>query len=378
MQRTARELIPSRYYPLFLAVVFITSLVTAYLIVQPINSLDWARTVQQVRNMWRGVNPYCDPYCEFRDFDPDLPPSVANISVKTYSPWIMFYFGVLAYTSTRMVVALSVAFWIVINLDHGRPPALILLVHPTFLMLLASANADLVINGVGMWLIMRGSRGWRRGLALMLIATKPHVLPLFLILEGVRTLWERDWQAIGVMGGIGIFSVALYPAWILETVPALLGFTHSISPEEAAGLGKLFQHPFSVYGAWGVSAALLVTAVILLLMRSRLTEWRMLAVILGFVWTPHLSLYNYVLLLLFFRKTATWRIAAYLAVSIAMLPVFFQEYHQYERYGVLAYLLLAAMFTNADHEQTEEAIASRQNQPMFPLARNVARWVQAS
>lgn len=61
-----------------------------------------------------------------------------------------------------------------------------------------------------------------------------------------------------------------------------------------------------------------------------------------------------------------------------MLPVFFQEYHQYERYGVLAYLLLAAMFTNADHEQTEEAIASRQNQPMFPLARNVARWVQAS
>lgn len=372
MPRTAREIIPSRYYPLFLAVVFITSLVTAYLLVQPINNLDWSRTAQQVRNMWCGINPYCDPYCEFRDFDPDLTPHAGNVSIKTYSPWIMFYFGVLAYTSTRMVVALSVAIWIVINLDQGRPPALILVLHPTFWMLLASSNADFVINGVGLWLIMRGSRGWRRGLALMLIATKPHVLPLFLILEGVRTLWERDWQALGVMGGMGISSVTLYPAWLLDTIPALLGFTDSFSPEEAAGLGELFQHPFSVYGAWGVPAALLVTAVILFLMRHRLTEWRILAVMLGFVWTPHLSLYNYALLLIFFRKTSAWRVATYLAISVAVLPVFFQEFHVYERYGVLLYLLLAAAFTTADPEQTEEAIASRDHWPMLPPARHVA------
>jgi hypothetical protein len=73
MQMSARDLIPTRYYVLFLTVVFLTSLFSTYLLLPPINEMDWVRTVQQIRNLWRGVNPYCDPYCEFHDFDPDLP-----------------------------------------------------------------------------------------------------------------------------------------------------------------------------------------------------------------------------------------------------------------------------------------------------------------
>jgi hypothetical protein len=315
MQMSARDLIPTRYYVLFLTVVFLTSLFSTYLLLPPINEMDWVRTVQQIRNLWRGVNPYCDPYCEFHDFDPDLPVDETYVSVKVYSPWVMFYFGILAYASARVIVALSVAFWMVIILDSGRPAALILILHPAFLMLWASANADFVINGVGLWLIMRGARGWRRGLALMLIAIKPQILPLFLLLEGARTLWERDWEAIGVMGVLGVVSVALYPAWLLDTLPALLGFTHGISPEAKAGLGELFTYPFSPYGAWGFGPALAVTAVIILLMARRLTEWRTLAVLLGFVWTPHLSLYNFALLLILFRKTPARRVMLYLALS---------------------------------------------------------------
>lgn len=198
VQVSARELVPQRYYPLFLASVFVASLLTAYLLLPPINEMDWVRTVQQVRNLWRGVNPYCDPYCEFHDFDPDLPVDDTYVSVKVYSPWVMFYLGVLAYASTRVILALSAALWILIILDSGRPLTLILILHPAFWMLLASANSDFVTNGAGLWLILRGARGGRRGLALMLIAIKPQILPLLLLLEGGRTLWERDWQAIGV------------------------------------------------------------------------------------------------------------------------------------------------------------------------------------
>lgn len=374
MQTSAREMIPPRYYSLFLTVVFITSVFGAYLLVPPINTLDWVRSVQQVRNMWRGVNPYCDPYCEFTDFDADLPHDETFVSVKVYSPWVMFYFGILMYTSTRVLIALNVAFWIIIMLDSGRPAALILILHPAFVMLWASANPDFIINGVGFWLITGGVRGARRGVALMLIAIKPQIMPFVLLLEGLRTLWERDWEAVGVMAGIGLFAIALYPRWLLDTMPALLGLTETgLSPEEKAGLGELFTYPFSVFGAWGVFAALGFSALILLIMRRRLTEWRALALLLGLVWTPHLSLYNYALLLLLFRKTSPARVIAYLVISIAMLPVFFTEYHVNERYGVFLYLLLAALLSSVDTDQTEEGIARRHNQPIFPPARPLVR-----
>ncbi|RPJ03101.1 MAG: hypothetical protein EHM39_00220 [Chloroflexi bacterium] len=369
-QMSARDLIPRRHYPLFLAMVFLTSLYATYLLLPPINEMDWIRTEQQVRNMWRGINPYCDPYCTFLDFDPDLNVDEDYVSTQAYSPWVMFYFGVLAFAGVRVIVALSVAFWIIIVMDSGHPAALVLVIHPAFLMLWAAANADFVINGVGLWLILRGVRGWRRGVAWMLIAIKPQVLPFILLLEGARILWERDWEAIRVIAAIGAISVALYPDWLLETMPSYLNIARGEKPVVEVGLTEF---PFSVYGAWGFGAALGVTVVILALMRHRLTEWRSLAVLLGLVWTPYINPYSYALLLILFRKTPGWRVGLYLAVSLAILPILFREFHQYERYGVLLFLLLAAALTTPDTEQTEEAIAARSGRPVF--ARPVINWL---
>jgi len=371
LQRPLREVIPGRYYPLFLALVFIVTLTVTYLVLQPINHDDWVRTVQQIRYLWRGENPYCDPYCDGLTIDSDLAVYGAYPGAIPYSPWYMFFFGVLYYATARLVVALNVAFWSVIILDSGRLPALVLVLHPTFLMLWASANIDFLINGVGLWLILRGSRGWRRGMALMLIAIKPQVLPLVLVLEGARTLWERDWRAIATMASIAAISILLYPTWLTETLRTYFGALDGSGV--VTETRTLSGYSFSVYGAWGVLPAAAVSAAVLVLMRRRLTEWRAMAVLLGLVWTPYVNPYSFALLLLLFRKESAWRVGVYLALSIATLPVLFAEFHQYERYGTLAFLVLAAALTTPDRDQTEEAIAARHDVPIMPPAARLAR-----
>jgi hypothetical protein len=321
--------------------------------------------------LWRGTNPYCDPNCAGLDFDPDLAGYGAYYGALAYSPWYMFYFGFLVYTTAKVIIALDAAFWVVIMLDIGKPLPLILILHPTFLMLWAAANIDFVINGVGLWLILRGVRGWRMGLTLMLIAIKPQVLPFLLILEGLRVLWERDWQAVLVMVLIFGAAIVLYPEWLTETMPIYFTSEEGIEVNEDV---TTLTYPFSVFGAWGIWAALGVTAVILLLMRHRLTEWRLLAIYLGLVWTPYVHPYSFAVLLILFRKAPAWRTLLYLALSLATLPFLFAEFHQYERYGTLVFLLLAVLLVPPDREQTEEAIAARRHQPVFPPARPVIRW----
>lgn len=373
LHRPLREVISGHTYSLFLALVFVVTLVMTYLVLEPINHDDWVRTVQQIRYLWRGENPYCDPYCDGLTIDPDLAAYGAYPGTIPYSPWYMFFFGVLYYATARLVVALNVAFWSVIILDSGRLPALVLVLHPTFLMLWASANIDFLINGVGLWLILRGARGWRRGVALLLIAIKPQVLPLVLMLEGARTLWERDWEAMLTMASVTLISILLYPTWLTETLRTYFGALDGSGV--ATETRTLSGYSFSVFGAWGVLPALAVTAAVLILMRRRLTEWRALAVLLGLVWTPYINPYSFTVLLLLFRKESAWRVGTYLGLSIATLPILFAEFHQYERYGTLAFLLLAAVLTTPDREHTEEAIAVRHAVPIFPPARPLARAV---
>lgn len=368
-----RDIVPTQYYPLCLALVFVVSLAAAYFLISPVNHDDWLRTAQQLRFMLQGTDPYCIEGCEAFRFDPDLAWSAVEFNSIAYSPWYIFFFSSIAYSSTSIPIALTVAFWIVIILDIGYLPALFLVLHPSFIMLWASGNIDFLVSGVGLWFVLRGARGWRRGIALLLIAVKPQTLILLLLLEGLRILWESDWKAFAIIGVVVSSSIVLFPGWFTEMVPAYLtgGFSRS---GVAFSQHIEISYPFSVYGAWGIGAALLITILIVVIMLHRLTEWRTLAVLLSFVWTPFVNPYNFAVLLLLFRRTAPWRIGLYLGLSLLTLPILFGEYHMYERYGTLLFLLGAALLSEPDLAQREEIIARRGGHALLPLVKPVARF----
>jgi len=372
--QSIRQVCQARYYPLVLTLVFLASRYAAYAGLKPINPDDWVRTAQQIRNLWRGENTYCVPYCQNVLFDRDLQVYGDFTTTQAYSPWLMFFFAPLAYATPRLLVALTVAAWVVVITDMGRPSTLVLVMHPAFIMLWAAANADFLINGVGLWLIMRGSVGWRRGVALLLMGIKPHVLPLVLVLEGVRMLWQRDWRALLLVVTVVVVSVVLYPSFLLDTLPSYVNIARGTSPESEITLS---EYPFSVFGAWGALPAAAVTLLVLVLMRHRLTEWRTLAVVLSLVWTPYINPYSFALLLILFYRTPAWRVLLYWVLSLATLPVLFQEYHQYERYGTLLFLLLAVLLTVPDPDQTEEALARQSGFPNLPLVGRIARFSTA-
>ena len=360
----------SSLYPLFLVVLFVVSTITAYTAIQPINHLDWVTTSQFLRYMTR----FQDPYDETLSMDSDLLVYDVEYESLPYAPWAVFYFGPIAYFSTRLILALSIAAFVIVMVDFGKPFALMLILHPTFWMLLASGNTDFLVNGVGLWLIFRGARGWQMGVVIMLLAIKPQVLPFLIVLECVRILWERDWKTALTMALIFGISVALFPRWLdwpLDILSSYFDVIRGVKTGNDVKFGG--GYPFSVFGAWGVLPALAVTAAILLLMRRRLTEWRTLAVLLSFVWTTYVNPYSYSVLLILFRKTPVWRTALYLVLSLATLPFLFVEWHRYERYGVLAFLLLAAWLTTPMPDQTEEAIARQRHVPVFPPV----RWLLA-
>lgn len=372
------QLVPARLYPLVLALVFVTSLYGLYLLMPPGNEHDWVRTSQHLRYMTRLQDPY-DNALGFQDDDlraRSLKPlekpdgEAVKYSALPYSPWYGFYFGVIAYSTVRLVVALTFAAWITMVIGSGHPVVLLLALHPLFVFVWASGTIDFLTNGVGLWLIMMNRTGARRGVALMLVASRPHVLPLVLLLEGLRVLWERDWAALLTMSGIAAAGVALFSGWLDRFARIIDPLLPGIEVSSAgSGGGSFGNYPFSVYGAWGILAALGVTLLILLLMRRRLTEWRTLAILLGLVWTPYINPYSFAVLLVLFLRVPPRRVIVFWAVSLVTAPLFFVEFHRYERYGLLMFLLLTAALTTPQPDQTEEAIAAQHGVAPLPGVR---------
>ncbi|MEL7672329.1 MAG: hypothetical protein AAGU78_01195 [Chloroflexota bacterium] len=363
----ARNVIPQRHYPLFLAVVFLVSLFFAYLTLPIVNQFDWAMTSQQLRDLMQLQDAYGQVAWRY----PDLIALELEPAQAFHPPWFVVFFGFISFASAKVVIALSVAAWIVIVLDSGGLAPLLLLIHPTFIMVWASSNLDFLVSGVGLWLILRGVHGTRRGGALALLAVKWYGLPLLLVLEGFRALWTRDFKAIGTFGLVIGIPVALFPGWIKR----MIEITGHVNLSGGVNLSYdlLPSYSFSVFGAWGLGAALVITALLLVMMRRQFTEWRILAVQLSLVWTPFMNPYAYAVFLVLFRKSSGWRVLAYLGLSIAALPVFFQEYHYLERYGLVLFLLLATLLAPADTTQREEVIAARSGYPPLPFVKSAAR-----
>lgn len=376
------RLIPARYFPLALALIFVTSLYGLYLLLPVANEHDWIRTAQHLRYLARGQNAY-DRALGFQDSDlyvrslrPLLHPQGEAVaySALPYSPWYVFYFGVIAYSSVRVVMALTFAAWLTLVIGTGHPVALLLALHPLMIFVWGAGTIDFLVNGVGLWLVLMGVTGMRRGVALMLIATRPHVLPLLLALEGVRVLRERDGAALLTMAALGGVAIVLFPGWIerfASTLVSVAPDADTLQQGRSSGFGR---YSFSIFGAWGLFPALGVTLLVLLLMRRRLTEWRALAVLLSLVWTPYVNPYSYAVLLVLFLRVPPWRIVAFWGISLVTSPLFFTQFHRYERYGLLMFLLLTPLLTVPDPAQTEEAIAARHNAPVLPLVPWLARW----
>jgi hypothetical protein len=355
-----------------LALVFVFSLTLAYLGLRPINHLDWVTTAQFLRYQIQLESPYSDDLI----MDTDLAQHHDDYVFLPYAPWTVFYFGFLAYATTRLIVAMMAAAWMIIVIDSGKPFALILVLHPVFILAWASGNLEFLVNGVGLWLIIRGVRGWRLAVGLMLMAIKPQVLPLLILLEGVRILWERDWEALVTVAIIFAVSNALYPGWLewmadklLQYFDVMRGAQEQIEVSFGGG-----SYPFSVFGAWGFLPALGVSLLIMLLMLRRWTEWRTLAVMLSLVWTPYINPYSYVVLLVLMRNAKWWCTLIYLAVGIVSLPVLFAEWHSLERYGLLLFLLLVPLLTPRDRDQYEEQIAVRHHVQPLPLVKHLKTW----
>jgi len=365
---SARDVIPQRYYPLFLTIIFLLSMFLTHRTLPIINQYDWALTSQQLRNLMRLQDSYrLDAGWQ----DPDLMALGLEPSLAFHPPWFVVFFGFMSFASAKVVIAVTVAVWIVIVLDSGGLYPLLLLLHPTFIMVWASSNLDFLVSGVGLWLILRGVRGARFGVALALLAVKPYGLPLLLVLEGFRAIWTRDYKAIGTFGFVVGIPVLVFPGWV-ERMIEIAGHA-SISRGFHLNYSLLPNYPFSVFGAWGLGVALAVTLVIIALMRHRLTEWRALAVLLSLVWTPFVNPYAFAVLLVLFRKSSGWRVLLYLGLSVAALPIFFQEYHYLERYGLVLYLLLTPILSQSDPDQREEVIAQRWAHAPLPFAKPAAR-----
>jgi hypothetical protein len=343
--RLMQDLPPWQRY-LVLLVVFAITAALALQIVAPINDFDWRMFSQGLRYQLSGQNPYplgweLEEHYEFY-----------------YPPWAALFFWPLANAPVDWIVALDVAILIVLVLDVGRPPALLLILQPMFYLLLASGNIELLSGGLGVWLILLDVKGWKRGLALLLLAIKPQTMILLLLLEGIRTLVERDWRAIAVAGGIGGVALGAFPLWL----PNVFWNQHG-----AGGSS------FSIIGAGGLPMALLFTVAVLILMWKRWDEWRALAILLSLVWTPYVMPFSYVTLFFVMLRSAWWRVVAFVGGSIALLPVFFYDYHSKERVGVAMFLLMAALLSQRDATQTETAIAEvRGGEPLPERVKRIA------
>jgi len=331
----------TRQRTIALAVVFVVSMAGALAFVKPINTFDFDNISHGMGYLLRGTNPYwsLDKYQFY------------------FPPWSVVFLWPLAFLNVGWMVALDVAIWIIYVLARGKPTALLLLIHPLFILLIASGNSEIVGLVFGIWLVQSNLKGWPRGVALLLLTIKFQTVFLLILLEGVRILLDRDWQAVAVIGAVAIPTIVIFPQWIPN---------YFVNPAGAWG------YPFSVIGTGGVLAALAFTALILLVMRRRLDEWRTMAIFLSLVWTPYVLPFSFIAIFIPLARAKWWRVLAFLGGSIALLPFFFQKFHYLEREGTILMLALALLLCERDAEQTEYAVAERYGK-QYPWLRLIGR-----
>ncbi len=296
---------------IFLVVLFVVVFLITRLTLRPINYIDYIVFTGGLDKLFHGSSPY----------------TFAGYLVP---PWTIFITLPLAYQPLETWLALSVAIFVVLVFDtpvfqRNAPAGLLLLIHPIFITLIASSNPEWILVGPGLWLLDHFPRGWGRGLAWVFLTTKPQTTIVLLIFEGIVALRQRDWKAIGIAAVIAIGTFIIFP----QPIEPLL---------------KPHDWSASVIAHYGLIGAIAVTALILVLRRHNLRDYKTLGIFLSPVWTPYNLQYNYVVVLYTMRHAGWIRNIIYLIAGIALALVFWQEYHVAEHVGILGMLLLAVIF----------------------------------
>ncbi len=293
---------------LFLLLLFVVVFVIVRLVIQPINNTDYQSFQRALDFVVKGQPPYAEPqYWSF--------------------PWLAWILLPVHYQPIETWLALEIAIFVAVMFDLGKPFSLLMLIHPIFIVLIASSNPEWLVIGPGLWLLYRFPRGWTRGLAWILLSTKPQALAFLLVFDGIQALLERDWRAILLLGIVVIAGFLAYP-----------NFLQNI--HGGAWSATTIAH-------FGIIGALIASVAVLALRWNRRADIRTICLLLAPLWAPYMLQYSYMTLLFIMRSASLLRVALFTVGSIIIVAIFWKDYHVSEHLGTLGMVLLAALLAPA-------------------------------
>ncbi|MBX3081932.1 MAG: hypothetical protein KF716_09900 [Anaerolineae bacterium] len=300
---------PSYRRLLMVALTFVVVFVAVRVAIRPINDTDYQIYRDGLEHFWQGQSPY-------------------PVTGYVLPPWATVILAPLVNQPLEVWLALTVTIFVVSVLDQGSPVALLLLLHPIFLTLIASSNPEWIFIGTGVWLLEATPRGVGRGVAWVFLASKPQTIWLLLVFDGIVALRQRDWKPFVVAGGWAVI------AYLITPMPPQIWIQRGTT-------GLNWSLPI-VYN-YGVIGALLVTAFILVVRWQRRNDYKTLGLLLSLVWTPYVLQYAFTTLLFAMRKASWLRILVFLAGGIGLAYLFWRDFHVNEQAGAAGMLLLAAI-----------------------------------
>jgi hypothetical protein len=289
----------------FLIALFVTLFVSTRIVIRPINTSDFDTYSAAVKAVWRGQSPYV--------MDQYMMP-----------PWAALVLAPLANQPLETWLALSVALFVTAIIAIGSPAGLLLLLHPIFITLIASSNPEWLLVGSGLWLLSDRPRGWRRGVAWLLLSCKPQSTIGLLIFDGWNALKTRDWWAFIVSGAVAITTLIIFP----------MPFQRLLIPHDWSS---------SILAHYGLIGAILVTIAILIIRRHQLADTHTLGILLTPVWVPYTLEYNYMAVIFTMRSAGWLRTSLYVGLSLGLMYLFWRDYHVAEQIGAAGMVLLAAL-----------------------------------
>lgn len=295
----------------FLVALFIVVFLTARFTIRHVNDSDYIVITSGIRAYWSGQSPY-------------------TVGGYFLPPWDILLLSPLVIQPVEAWLALDVAIFTVIIMDLGSPSGLLLLLHPIFITVIVSANPEWLIIGTGLWCLYRAPKGWGRGLAWLLLASKPQSTFLLLLPDGIDALTGRDWKAIALSACVAAVS------WIL--VPGFLSTNYL----KAVAQNETFYSTTVIYH-YGPIVALFVAGIVVAIRWRRLKDLKTLGLILSPVLSPYMLQYGLMILLFTMRKAGLLRNVVYVVAGIILVFLFWQDYHVSEHVAILGMTLLTAI-----------------------------------